>query len=424
MDRIPDSPAQRAVSRRSLLQLGGAVALAGVLTGCSASAAPAAQTLSFTSWIFAGRTVGPIDEAVALYTRATGHRVRDRVKPYSQYLNQLVLTARGGRMTGIAHIDEEWMSTLATAGVIVPLDDVIDSARYPEVVDATGSYQGSRYSMPWTQSAIGLVINKEMLADAGLDPAAIGDIDDFTEALRRLKQVDRSVIPYAPCTDVTQLKDFIPWVWAFGGTVFDGSKVTLGDEGSVRALDYWKMLLDEELIQPGVNRESARTLFSQRGTAIYDDAPQSIRVVPPQASDPELADKMGSLRRPAARGAGKNLIWSQPLVALDDSETTLDALTFFSTGLDVQQVLFEGVGNPPTTVAALESEWFRANAFHQQWFSTVAQNARRNPLWDFPIATSAQRAHDEAIERGLRGTVSTTQALREGKEALMELLHI
>lgn len=418
-----DTAASR-ISRRALLQTGGVGALATLLAACSPAPSGARNSLTFMSWIFAGRTVGPIDDAVALYTRATGNAVRERVKPYNQYLNQLVLTARGGRMTGIAHIDEEWMSTLATAGVIQRLDHIVDVSLYPAVVDETGSLGGHRYSMPWAQSAIGMVINQGLFAEAGIDPAAIRNIDGFTDALRRFKNADSSLIPYAPCTDVTQLKDFIPWVWAFGGTVYDGREVTLGDEGSVQALDYWKMLLDDGLIQPGVNRESARTLFAQERTPIYDDAPQSSRVVPPQSSDPEIISKMAALPRPARDGTGHNLIWSQPLVALDDSAMTLEALEFFSTEPEVQRILFEGVGNPPTTVVALESGWFQDNTFHREWFTTVAQNARRNPLWDFPIATSAQRAHDEAIERGLRGSVSTAQALKEGREALTELLHI
>lgn len=413
--------------RRGFLRTCAAGAAGALLAGsasCStADRSGADDTLSFTSWGFAEtRSSTAMREACEVYTESTGLTVDERVYPYDKYLNQLVLSARGGRMTGIVHIDEEWMSALATAEVIKDLNPHVDTALYPRVVDKAGSYDGVRYAMPWTQSALGIVTNGPMLRDLGIDTSTFDDIDGFTRALRRIKDSDGSLIPYAPCSAVTQLKDFIPWIWAFGGTVYESGEVTLGDPGSKDALDYWKMLLDDGLIQAGMDREGARTLFAQQRTAIYDDAPQAIGVIPPQSSDPDIASKMEVVRRPARDGEGHNLIWSQPLVALDDSEATVEALRIFSTDLRTQQIAFEGLGNPPTTIEAIESPWFAEDSFHEQWNRVVVASARRNPLWDFPIGSSAQRAHDEAIEQGLRGTVSSTQALKEGKEALIELL--
>lgn len=410
--------------RRSFLKLGAVGALLAGSAACSTTdRSGAADSLSFTSWGFAEtRSSTTMRKVCAVYTDASGLTVDERVYPYDKYLNQLVLAARGGRMTGVVHIDEEWMSALATAGVIKDLGAHVDPTLYPEVIDRAGRFDGVRYAMPWTQSALGIVTNGPMLRDLGVDTSTLSDIDGFTQALRRIKESDASLVPYAPCSAVTQLKDFIPWIWAFGGTVFEKGEVTLGDQGSKDALNHWKMLLDDGLIQAGMDREGARTLFAQQRTPIYDDAPQAIGVIPPQSNDPDIASKMEVLRRPARDGEGQNLIWSQPLVALDDGDATMEALRIFSTDLRAQQIAFEGLGNPPTTVEAIESPWFTANQFHERWNHDVVAFSRRNPLWDFPIGSSAQRAHDEAIERGLRGTVSTSQALRDGKEALMDLL--
>lgn len=412
------------LGRRGLLQAAGASAALAFLAGCARSGHESKDALAFTSWTFAGRTVGPVRQAAELYSEQTGVPIETKVYPFDKYLNQLVLAARGGRMTGIVHIDEEFMSTLATANVIKPVDRVFEESLYPEFVRSAGSYRGTRYGMPWTQSAIGLVTNTEMLAELGADPDGVRSIDDFTAMLRQVKKSDSSILPYAPCTDVTQLKDFIPWVWSFGGEVFDGTKVTLGDEPSQKALDYWKMLLDEGLIQAGINRESSRNLFAQGRVPIYDDAPQSYGIVPPISNDPDLQSKMSCMARPAVNGQGANLVWSQPLVALDDSDQTLGALEFFSTDLESQKIVFEGQGSPPTTIAALEANWFAGIEFQAKWTETIASNARRNPLWEFPIATSAQRALDEAVEQGLRGSASTKQTLADCRDVLTELLAV
>jgi ABC-type glycerol-3-phosphate transport system substrate-binding protein len=184
------------------------------------------------------------------------------------------------------------------------------------------------------------------------------------------------------------------------------------------------MLLDEGLIQAGINRESSRTLFAQGRVPIYDDAPQSYGIVPPISNDPDLRSKMSCMARPAVNGQGANLVWSQPLVALDDSDQTLGALEFFSTDLESQKIVFEGQGSPPTTIAALEANWFAGIEFQSKWTETIASNARRNPLWEFPIATSAQRALDEAVEQGLRGSASTKQTLADCRDVLTELLAV
>ncbi|MGJ0205018.1 extracellular solute-binding protein [Leucobacter sp. gxy201] len=413
------------IGRRGLLQAGGIGAMLALLSGCvPAGGGRPSDSLTFTSWTFAGRSVGPVQAAAELYTRQTGVSVETKVYPFDRYLNQLVLAARGGRMTGIVHIDEEFMSTLATAEVIRPLDRVIDESLYPEFVRSAGMYRGTRFGMPWTQSAIGMVTNTELLSQLGADATAVRSIDDFTDLLRQIKRSDGSIIPYAPCTDVVQLKDFIPWVWAFGGDIYDGSRVTLGDDPSRQALDYWKMLLDEGLIQAGVDRDSARTLFAQGRVPIYDDAPQAYGIVPSMSTDPDLQRKMSCMPRPAVRGAGANLVWSQPLVALDDSARTTEALRFFSTDEAALRVIFEGQGAPPITLAALGAPWFAGIDFQSRWTETIASNARRNPLWEFPIATSAQRVLNEAVEQGLRGSLSTEHTLKECREALSELLEV
>ena len=52
-------------------------------------------------------------------------------------------------------------------------------------------------------------------------------------------------------TALNGLKDLIPWIWTFGGSVIDDQgKVTLGDEGSVKALEWYKSLLDRGLMPP------------------------------------------------------------------------------------------------------------------------------------------------------------------------------
>lgn len=411
------------IRRRGFLAgMAGVAAAPLVLTGCGGDdPGTASGNATLTSWVFGQKGAPALRDVVEGFADSTGTKVEEGTFPYLQYLNQVVLKARGGNMKGVAHIDEEWLSALASAGALKDLSKHVDTGLYPDTVVAGGQYKGVRYAMPWTQSAIGMIGNSELLGELGVDVAKVSSPDDFKAALQAIHKADASLVPYAPCTSVEQLKDMIPWMQSFGSKVVDGENVVLGDEGSIAAIEFWKGLLDEGLIQGGVVRDDARTLFAQKKAVIYDDAPQAYGVVPPQSDDADLGDKMLPLRRPAT-ATPANLVWSQPLVAFDEDESTIALLKYMSTDMAALKSMFEASGQPPATKEAIEADWFAGNAFNKSWIDTVAGDAVANPLWAFPSATAAQTLFNEAVETALKGTVSAADAMKTAKEGLTELL--
>lgn len=424
-------PLQLEVSRRGLLVGGLGFSALGLLavTGCAPAnggggAGPTGSTTEteMTSFVFEQAPGDTLREILATFTKAEDVEVTTASYPYLQYLNQIVLKARAGNMAGVAHIDEEWMSTLASLGALKDLSKVVDVSLYAPAVESAGTFQGVRYAMPWTQSALGIVSNSGMLEQAGV--SSIRSVDEFTDALRKIKQMDSSIVPYAPATNVEQLKDIIPWMWTFGSEIVADGEVTLGDDGSIEAVEYWKMLLDDGLIQAGLVRDDTRTLFAQQRAAFYEDAPQSIGIIPGQSNDPDIASKMVPQSRPTVNGSGdpQGLVWSQPLVAFDDSPATLDLLTYLSTNSDGLQSMFETTGQPPTTNETLQSAWFTSNEYNNLWNERIAATAKRNPFWEFPSASAAQTVLNEQVELALRGASSVSDALADAKDQLTALL--
>src|SRR5690606_22036348 len=95
---------------------------------------------------------------------------------------------------------------------------------------------GVQYGLPWATASIGMVANQELLEAAGVTeiPATV---EQFEAALEALQAYNADVIPYAGMTDVAQLKDIIPWIWTFGGDVFDAEgNVTLTSDETIAAL--------------------------------------------------------------------------------------------------------------------------------------------------------------------------------------------
>ncbi|MBT9273634.1 ABC transporter substrate-binding protein [Phycicoccus sp. MAQZ13P-2] len=414
------------LSRRSLIQLGGLSALAGSLSlsACGSSTTGGETgTVQFTSWIFGDEKTGPQLKAITQdFSKSSGTQVATNTYPYLQYLDQVVLKARSGAISGVAHIDEEWMSTLATAGALKALDSKVDSSKYPAPVTKGGTYRGVRYAMPWTQSAIGLVGNSHLLREAGASAKTTGSVEDFTATLRALKKADSSLVPYGPATSVKQLKDMVPWMWTFGSPIVNGDQVTLGDEGSLRALDYWKMMLDEGLIQAGLVRDDVRTLFAKGKIAIYDDAPQAIGIIPKQSDDPDIASKMIPLQRPGSSAAGDSLVWSQPLVAFDDGKSDVDFMHYLSSNDSALQKAFAMNGQPPATTAGQSAAWFAGNDFYKAWNQVVTPASATNPFWGFPSASAAQTRFNEQVEAALAGTSSSANAMKTARDDLQGML--
>lgn len=422
----------RLPSRRSFLigmgaAVGGGLALSACGTGTDSSSSgrgssggEAGEGVHFTSWVFGQQGSGPLEEVVSTFTTSTGTKVRKDSFPYEDTLNQLVIKGRSGNLRGIAHIDQEWLSSLATADLIQPLSNVVDNSLFPKNVQDAGLFNGDRYGYPWTQSAIGMIGNNKLHREMGIDLTGELTPDEFLESLRQIKKRDPSLVPYAPSTSVKQLKDIIPWILAFGGTVFDGEQVTLGDQGSIDAISYWRLLLDEELIQPGMDRDAARQLFAQEKAVIYDDAPQAIGIIPGLAQEETIVEDMRPIQRPVTASgiAASNLVWSQPLVAFSLDGEEGDLMSYLSTDDDALRVMFEEGGQPPTTLSALESDWFAGNQFYEEWTTVVAANSSVNPLWNFPTASAAQTSFDEGIEELLLGN----GPLKQGLEALSEEL--
>lgn len=426
MATTPTSSAD-ALSRRAFLGAGAGTAALGFLamTACASTSSKSATNgpLMVTSWVFGQDSGTTLKAVVADFGASRSIKTEENTYPYLQYLNQLVLKAKSKSLTGVAHIDEEWLSTLALTGALKEVSGIFDQSLYPESVNNAGTYKGKRYAMPWTQSAIGMIANTEILAQAGVSNP-IRTTDDFTAALRALKKADSNLIPYAPCTKVEQLKDIIPWMWTFGSPVVDGETVTLGDEGSIQTLEYWKRLLDEGLIQAGVVRDSARTLFAQGKAAIYDDAPQAVGIIPGQSKDPNMASKMKPIARPTKSSGDKPraLVWSQPLVCFSDEESTTKFMQFMSTDAKATQKLFEAAGQPPTTKADLASDWFKNNTFHSEFDKQIASTATRNPFWNFPSASSAQTRFNEHVEAALSGNTTAKAAMDAAKTDLESML--
>lgn len=382
---------------------------------------------TFTGWsLQEGATRDVILGAVSEYSEATGATISDVAYPYNEYLNQVLLAARGGNLSGAVQLDIAWLAPLAAMGVLKDLGPVAEGAGYTDAALSSGQYNGVQYGLPWTTASIGMVANMQLLEEAGVTELPT-TIEEFEAALEALKAYDPDVIPYAGMTDTAQLKDIIPWIWTFGGQVFDEEgNVALNDEGTIAAVDWYASLVERGLVAPDMDRFDARQLFAQGRVGFYDDAIVARGLVTSAAPESGLDEFVVPVPRPVLNegDAPQALLWGHIIVVIDDENG--DAAAEFAKWIttDEPTILnyFEQLALPPTTQAALDSETVQSNTYVADWSSGITATAKTVPFWPYTEAAAMETTLNEAVQAVLTGDMSAEDAMNEAHEDIADLI--
>ena len=369
---------------------------------------------TFTGWAMnEGASKEVVNGFMKSYSEANNVVIKEQAFPYGETLNQLVLQATGGSAEGAAQLDIAWLATMAATGKLMDLSAYAGGQGYTEAALRSGQVNGIQYGLPWTTGSIGLAANKQILDEAGVTEMP-ETIAEFEAALVKIKAYDPEIIPYAGMTAAAQLKDIVPWIWTFGGTVIDeNGEVTLGDAGSVAALEWYKSLLDRGLMAPEMDRFTARQLFSQGKVAFYDDAIVLKGIVTKDSPIPNLGDLIVPLSRPVlnAGDTPQALLWGHVVVVFEgeNSQPAAEWVQFLTSDLDTATTYFEEMALPPTTEDALNSEAVTSDSFTSNWSQSITATAGSNPFAVYAESARMESILTEQVNAYLVGSVASAQ---------------
>lgn len=410
--------------RRSLVL---AVVLVGVLMlSISATTAQEAQDITFTGWsINEGLSRDVILGFANTYAEANGITITPVAFPFNEYLNQVILQANGGQLTGAVQLDVAWMAPMAALGVLRDLGSVVPEGVYTDAALQSCQVGGVQYGLPWTTASIGMVANMELLTAAGITELPT-TVADFEAALEALEAYNPDVIPYAAMTDVAQLKDIIPWIYTFGGSVIaDDGSVSLGDAGSVAAVEWYASLMERGLIAADVDRFDARQLFAQGLVGFYDDAILA-RSLAAGNKPADLELTVVPVPRPVLNegDAPQSLLWGHCVgVVEDDAADAAAEFALYLTGTpEVGIGYFEQLSLPPTTVEALASDVVTGDTYVSTWSNEVTAFASPNPFWGYAESARMETLLGEAIQSVFLGDAAAADALATAAEDITDLI--
>ncbi|MBW4438478.1 MAG: extracellular solute-binding protein [Pleurocapsa minor GSE-CHR-MK-17-07R] len=383
------------------------------------------EEFTFTGWsLNEGLSRDVILGFANTYAETNGVTINPVAFPFNEYLNQVILQANGGQLSGLMQLDVAWMAPMAALGVLKDLGADVPEGVYTDAALASCQVDGVQYGLPWTTASIGMVANQELLTAAGVTELPT-TIEEFEAALIALEAYNPEVIPYAGITDVAQLKDIIPWLYTFGGQVFaDDGSVALGDEGSIAAVEWYASLLERNLIAADVDRFDARQLFAQGMVGFYDDAIVA-RSLAAGNKPADLELTVVPLPRPVLNegDAPQSMLWGHCVGVVDDDKAA--AATAFALHLtgtpEIGIAYFEQMSLPPTTIEALASDVVANDAYVSTWSNEVTAFATANPFWGFPESARMETLLGEAVQSVMVGDASAADALADAAEEITDL---
>lgn len=308
---------------RRLLVIGAAALTATtVLAGCGAGGGTGASgdADTVTVLVEAGGH-GELQPIADKYTEETGTSIEFVELPYDGLYNRLNSEFSSGSVSfDVAALDAIWLP--AFAGAVTPLDDLytdeVTSDLFPSLV-SEATVDGSKVGMPaWTNSEI-LYYRKDLFEDEaqktafkaeyGYDLVPPTTWEQYTDAAEFFTQdTDGDGTPDLYGTDVKGAveTEWLATLSQTGETTMvtdtDGT-VSLGDENSKEALDFYTSLLP--YAPPGAAQldwAGAQNLFNQGKTAMMRFWAHAYRQIPADAAvagDVGVAPMIGGEAGPA-----------------------------------------------------------------------------------------------------------------------------
>ncbi|MDR1863265.1 MAG: extracellular solute-binding protein, partial [Treponema sp.] len=204
-------------------------------------------------------------------------------------------------------------------------------------------------------------------------------IAEFERCLEAVSKLPGDIIPYGVATkDATAANDFMPWLWTFGGRIYDaGGNVTVNSAQGVQALAWYKSLMDKKYIRTNMSRFDSRKLFAQGRIAFYDDAILAKGIL---TGNGIPADRLSQLARPMVRpvlkagDTSRSMMWGHMLVVFDKSPSKSDAVAFAKhlVSQPVSMRYFTQNGMPPVLKPVLASQEVQSDFWVSNWSKITA----------------------------------------------------
>src|SRR5579884_3620293 len=140
----------------------------------SSSTSSSSKTVKYANWASAeSATKQQIDLALKDFESQYKATVDNIAIPFDSMLTQLETMTNGGNPPDVMELSGNWPYALGGGGALQPLNSYIGSWRNDAFTNSfeVGTYKGNVYAVPFSISPHGFWYSKDLMSQAGLDPA-------------------------------------------------------------------------------------------------------------------------------------------------------------------------------------------------------------------------------------------------------------
>lgn len=271
--------------------------------GCgSDSTGSSSDTPTITFWHSFTQSTRPALERLIdrFHEEHPGIRVDAQYIPTGDALAQKLVTAvQSGSAPDISWIHSHYLEDLVKADAVYEMSHFMDGANgltqeelddiYPALIEYA-SWQGTMYSLPMEATNLGIIYNKTLFEEAGLDPERPPQTwDELREYSRRLS-VDENgdgryeqigfFVPAVPSSGpqgAYMMWQWTPFLWQAGGNLVneEQTEILWDEEAGVEALTLWSSIYETQN-QRTFTSEDPLTVMASQQIAMMLDGPWNL----------------------------------------------------------------------------------------------------------------------------------------------------
>lgn len=285
-------------SRRTFLKTAGTLTAGGLLAAC-AVAPPAAQPSAGEA---SAQPPGPLTGELTFWMTNSGNigeAIQDRYNELGTGITvtwelgdfdtntKIMAALAAGDPPDVHHLGRWQTGDMAVRNAIVPLDNYIDASSTFEWANVWDRLQedctmfGKRWTVPLSTDTRAFFYNKQLMADAGLDPEAPPDTwEQLLAAVPQLTKRDEggrlTQVGFTPSFGNPPVYlMFFSVLWCKGGGIVDNdlTQITIASNEGIAAMAFLKELMD---VQGGYNDAKAFTSSLMPGEGLDPFTIQSV----------------------------------------------------------------------------------------------------------------------------------------------------
>jgi multiple sugar transport system substrate-binding protein len=206
---------------------------------------------------------------VEAYNDSHENQVELTVVPNDDYVAKVGAAAGSGGLPDLFAADIVYVPNWVQQGLFTDITEQIDGLDFKDSINkghlSAGTYEGQEHVLPFVLDLSMLMWNKELFAEAGLDPEkapeTLAEFADAAQAIQALGKDGVSGTSAGLNCGGCLVFTWFPTIWASGDQVMneDGTEALLASETAQEVYSTWQELYDAGAVAPGSADETGAT---------------------------------------------------------------------------------------------------------------------------------------------------------------------